>query len=95
MSIKNISIINGISIYYSYLIRKLPKPRCNIPKILELDPSIFENVEIDNICDCKKCCKYFFPSPPNSSLSCNIPHRNIQEEIRLVIEKNPPEKKWC
>ena len=92
---KNNSIINGIIIYYSHLIRKLPKPDCNIPKILESSPSIFENDEIYNICDCKKCCKYFFPSPPNSFLYWKNTPNNNQKEIILDTDNFLPKKIYC
>lgn len=78
---KNISITNGIGIYYSHLLRKLPKPRCNIPKVLETNPSIFENTELYSICDCKHYCKYFSSTSRNTSLSSKIYHNNPSQKI--------------
>ncbi len=57
---KNISIIQGMNVHYSHLLRKLPKPRCNIPNILLTNPMRFENTRLHIICDCKNTCKYSF-----------------------------------
>lgn len=49
-----------MNVYYSHLLRKLPKPRCNIPNILLTNPMRFENTRLHIICDCKNTCKYSF-----------------------------------
>jgi hypothetical protein len=57
----NTGIINGLSIYYSYLLREPPKPVCNIPSILVNDPKIFENTVLCTNCSCKITCRYSLP----------------------------------
>lgn len=58
---KKISIIQGMNVYYSHLLRKLPKPKCSISNILSNNPIRFENTRLHITCDCKNMCKYSFP----------------------------------
>ena len=53
----NTSIINGMAVYYSHLIRLNPKPICNIPNIIINNPNIFENPELCISCNCKFACR--------------------------------------
>lgn len=57
----NTGIINGLAIYYSYLLREPPKPVCNIPSILLNDAKIFENPVLCTNCNCKISCRYSLP----------------------------------
>tara|TARA_Y100000389_G_scaffold179241_1_gene193089 strand:- start:837 stop:1211 length:375 start_codon:yes stop_codon:yes gene_type:complete len=57
----NTSIINGMAVYYSHLIRPHPKPMCNIPNIIINNPDVFENPELCISCNCKFACRYNLP----------------------------------
>lgn len=63
----NTSIINGMAVYYSHLIRPHPKPMCNIPNIIINNPNIFKNPEFCTSCNCKFTCRYT-PPPGHDKL---------------------------
>lgn len=55
------SVINGLSIYSTYVARQGVKPPCNIPILLLTKPQVFEDERLCTDCTCKFSCRYNGP----------------------------------
>ena len=55
------SVINGLSIYSTYVARQGVKPPCNIPMLLVTKPEVFKDERLCTDCTCKYSCRYKGP----------------------------------
>jgi hypothetical protein len=88
----NTSIINGMAVYYSHLIRLNPKPICNIPNIIINNPNIFENPELCISCNCKFACRYNLPPGKNIAEYAVVSQTVAKNEFGSNFDEDTYEK---
>ena len=72
------SVINGLSIYSTYVAREGVKPPCNIPILLLTKPQVFEDERLCIDCTCKFSCRY--NSPDDGTPVMLTVKKKIQQE---------------